>query len=111
MTLTRKESFQELDALALGYQLSKLGYCSIDTQQDAPYFGNWVNVDQLKIITYAEGDYIETTGDNKEEFKNYLLEKIIKWYQDRKEFLGIDPGLNEKKRDSLINFGLSNLIH
>jgi len=111
MTLTKKESFQELDAIALGYQLSKLGYSSIDTLLDAPYLGNWVNVDKLKVITYIEGDYIETTGDNKEEFKNYLLEKIIKWYQDRKEFLGIDPGLNEKKRDSLINFGLSNLIH
>jgi len=111
MTLTKKESFQELDAIALGYQLSKLGYCSIDTREDAPYFGNWVNVEKLKVVTYAEGDYTETTGDNKEEFKNYLLEKIIKWYQDRKEFLGIDPGLNEKKRDSLINFGLANLIH
>jgi len=111
MTLTKKESFQELDAIALGYQLSKLGYSSIDTLLDAPYLGNWVNVEKLKVITYIEGDYIETTGDNKEEFKNYLLEKIIKWYQDRKEFLGIDPGLNEKKRDSLINFGLSNLIH
>ena len=111
MTLTKKESFQELDAIALGYQLSKLGYSSIDTLLDAPYLGNWVNVEELKVITYVEGDYIETTGDNKEEFKNYLLEKIIKWYQDRKEFLGIDPGLNEKKRDSLINFGLANLIH
>ena len=111
MTLTKKESFQELDAIALGYQLSKLGYSSIDTRDDAPYFGNWVNVDQLKVITYVEGDYIETSGDDEEEFKNYLLEKIIKWYQDRKEFLGIDPGLDEKKRDSLINFGLSNLIH
>ena len=111
MPLTKKESFQELDAIALGYQLSKLGYCSIDTREDAPYFGNWVNVEKLRIITYCEGDYTETTGDNKEEFKKYLLEKIIKWYQDRKEFLGIDPELNEKKRDSLINFGLSNLIH
>tara|TARA_B100001250_G_scaffold55645_1_gene42998 strand:- start:1968 stop:2303 length:336 start_codon:yes stop_codon:yes gene_type:complete len=111
MTLIKKESFQELNAIALGWKLSKKGYCSIDTRQDSSYFCNWVNVEELKVVTYCEGDYIETTGDNKEEFKNYLLEKIIKWYQDRKEFLGIDPELNEKKRDSLINFGLSNLIH
>ena len=110
MTLTKKESFQELDAIALGYQLSKLGYCSIDTREDAPYFGNWVNVEKLKIITYAEGDYTAPTGDNKEEFLIHL-KKVIKFYQDRKEFLGIDPELNEKKRDSLINFGLANLIH
>ena len=111
MTLTKKESFQELDAIALNWKLSKEGYSSIDTLSDAPYMGNWVNVEELKIITYVEGDYIETTSDDKEEFKNYLLEKIIKWYQDRKEFLGIDPELNEKKRDSLISFGLANLIH
>lgn len=110
MTLTKNESFQELDAIALGWKLSKKGYCSIDTREDAPYFCNWVNVETLSCITYCEGDYIETTGDNKKEFKEYLL-NIIKWYQDRKEFLGIDPELNEKKRDSLINFGLANLIH
>ena len=111
MTLSKTESFQELNAIALGWKLSKKGYCSIDTRQDSSYFCNWVNVETLSCITYCEGDLIETTGDNKEEFKKYLLEKIIKWYQDRKEFLGIDPGLNEKKRDSLINFGLANLIH
>ena len=109
-SLTKKESFQELDAIALSWKLSKLGFSSIDTRQDAPYFGNWVNVDQLKIIEYAEGDYIETTGTNRYEFKKYLLE-IIKFYQDRKEFLGIDAGLNQKKKDSLIEIGLANLIH
>ena len=109
-SLTKKETRQELDAIVLGWQLSKLGYCSIDTREDASYFGNWVNIEDLKIITYAEGDYIETTGTNRYEFKKYLLE-IIKFYQDRKEFLGIDPGLNEKKKESLINLGLANLIH
>jgi len=109
-SLTKKESFQELDAIALGYQLSKLGYCSIDTKEDASYFGNWVNIEDLKIITYIEGDYIETIGTNRYEFKKYLLE-IIKWYQDRKEFLGIDAGLNQEKKNSLIDMGLSNLIH
>tara|TARA_R100000458_G_C8228049_1_gene210544 strand:- start:535 stop:867 length:333 start_codon:yes stop_codon:yes gene_type:complete len=110
MTLTKKESFQELDAIALGWKLSKKGYCSIDTREDSYYFCNWVNVETLSCITYCEGDYTETKGDNKKEFKEYLL-NIIKWYQDRKEFLGIDPGLNEKKRDNLIDFGLANLIH
>ena len=110
MTLIKKESFQELDAIALGWKLSKKRYCSIDTRQDAPYFGNWVNVETLSCITYCEGDYIETKGDNREEFLIHL-KKVIKFYQDRKEFLGIDPELNEKKRDSLINFGLAHLIH
>ena len=110
MTLTKNESFQELDAIALGWKLSKKGYCSIDTRQDSSYFCNWVNVETLSCITYCEGDYTETTGDNKKEFKEYLL-NIIKWYQERREFLGIDPELNEKKRDNLISFGLANLIH
>lgn len=29
-----------------------------DTDQDAPYFGVWVNVSKRKILTYAEGDLI-----------------------------------------------------
>ena len=110
MTLSKTENFQELNAIALGWKLSKKGYCSIDTRQDSSYFCNWVNVETLSCITYCEGDLIETTGDNKKEFKEYLL-NTIKWYQDRKEFLGIDPELSEKKRNSLIDFGLANLIH
>ena len=109
-SLTKKETRQELDAIVLGWKLSKLGYCSIDTREDCSYFCNWVNIEDLKIITYVEGDYIETSGTNRYEFKKHLLE-IIKFYQDRKEFLGIDPGLNDKKKESLINFGLANLIH
>ena len=110
MIKTLKEHVEQ-DAIGLGYGLTKSGYCTIDTTEDAPYFGVWLNIEELKIVSYCEGDLIVNIGDNKEEFKNYLLEKIIKWYQDRKEFLGIDPGFDEKKRDSLINFGLSNLIH
>ena len=109
-SLTKKETRQELDAVALGWKLSKLCFSSIDTREDSSYFCNWVNIEDLKLITYVEGDYIETTGTNRYEFKKYLLE-VIKFYQDRKEFLGIDPGLNQKKKDSLIDMGLVNLIH
>lgn len=110
MTLTKTETFEETNTITLGFHLSKLGYSSIDTREDASYFGNWVNLEELTIITYLEGDIYKTKGTDKREFKQYLL-TFIKWYQDRKEFLGIDPGLNQEKKDSLINFGLSSLIH
>ena len=109
MIKTLKEHVEQ-DAIGLGYGLTKSGYCTIDTTEDAQYFGVWLNIEELKIVSYCEGDLIVNIGENKEEFLIHL-KKVIKFYQDRKEFLGIDPGLNEKKRDSLINFGLANLIH
>jgi hypothetical protein len=27
-----------------------------DTEQDAPYFGVWVNIKEMKIVSFAEGD-------------------------------------------------------
>ena len=69
MTLTKKESFEELNAIALGWKLSKKGYCSIDTRQDSSYFCNWVNVETLLPIVK------ETTKRLRETIKKNL--KII----------------------------------
>lgn len=34
------------------------GWQQFDTNQDASYFGVWVNVEKLQVLTYAEGDEI-----------------------------------------------------
>lgn len=36
------------------------GWTQYDTKSDAAYFGVWVNVDQRKVITFAEGDLVVT---------------------------------------------------
>ena len=33
------------------------GWKQYDTDQDAHYFGVWVNIDKLLTLTYAEGDW------------------------------------------------------
>lgn len=35
----------------------KSDWKQFDTSQDAHYFGVWVNPEELKILTYAEGDW------------------------------------------------------
>jgi hypothetical protein len=36
-----------------------------DTDQDAHYFGTWVNLETREVLTYAEGDWsLETMNDN-----------------------------------------------
>ena len=55
-SLTKKESFQELDAIALSWKLSKLSYCSIDNRQDAPYYGNWGNIEDEKELDHMEAE-------------------------------------------------------
>ena len=37
------------------------GWLQYDTDQDAHYFGIWVNKDKRQIITYAEGDVTTVT--------------------------------------------------
>jgi hypothetical protein len=42
------------------------GWRQYDTDQDAPYFGVWVNPDRYLVVTYAEGDLSIVDCHNKE---------------------------------------------
>ena len=75
-----------------------------DTDQDAHYFGVWVNPDSLRILSYAEGDWTLVTCLDSEAF-NAEIEDMNAFYgegyickayglggnmvliQDRSEFL------------------------
>ena len=48
------------------------GWKQYDTDQDAWYFGVWVNVERREIVTYAEGDESLTTCPTLESFKAEL---------------------------------------
>ena len=59
----------------------KDGWKQWDTNQDAWYFGVWVNPITLKAFTYAEGDETLEECGSKEEF-NTLMKKMEEFYGD-----------------------------
>lgn len=50
-----------LDRLEFDSVLLPIGFAQIDTDQDASYYGSWVNISELVKISYIEWDiyYIE----------------------------------------------------
>ncbi len=90
------------------YDSELKGFAHLDTRQDKYYFGNWVNPDGT-IYTFCEGDEtVEKISDPKAFSEK--VRTICKWYQDRNEFIGIDP-LNETTRKSFEALGLADLLH
>ena len=59
------------------------GWLQYDTDQDAWYFGVWVNIDQMQTLTYAEGDITLVTCLTLEYFKAEL--------DDAEQFYGAPP--------------------
>ena len=60
----------------------KLGCCfrQYDTYQDAPYFGVWVNHNDMCIVTFAEGDETIVYCLNRRSF-NKELEDMHEFYE------------------------------
>jgi hypothetical protein len=54
-------------------------WCQFDTEQDASYFGIWVNIKDRKVVTFAEGDETIVTAENDTDFKAEL-QSIVKFY-------------------------------
>ncbi len=50
------------------------GWQQYDTDQDAWYFGCWVNPVSFQTVTYAEGDFTLVTVDTAEEFNQEIKE-------------------------------------
>ena len=64
------------------YYDSKLkGFEQYDTDQDAPYFGVWINHTTLETVTFAEGDTTKVRAPNKSAFDAEL--------SDMDEFYGV----------------------
>ncbi|MBI9082705.1 MAG: hypothetical protein JEZ11_03850 [Desulfobacterales bacterium] len=59
------------------------GWIQYDTQQDASYFGVWVNMETRQTVTFCEGDIIEVTCLDKASFKAEL--------DDAAQFYGPPP--------------------
>lgn len=55
------------------------GWQQFDTDQDASYFGVWVNIEQRQVLTYAEGDQSLVTCESDEALRREL-ESMEKFY-------------------------------
>jgi len=89
------------------------GFCQVDTQQDASYFGTWINPTRLILFTYCEGDTTLTECANAAEFIDAVRE-LATWNKDQGYWIGIDAGLPEQHasiREALVSLGLEDLTH
>lgn len=70
------------------------GWMQYDTDQDAPYFGVWVNPLKFMTLTYAEGDWtlIEATGTKG---YNEEIDIMNEFYGEGKIATAIDPETGE----------------
>jgi hypothetical protein len=57
------------------------GWAQFDSQQDASYYGTWVNPSTCQILRFAEGDETLETYDDQEEFIQGLS-AFCKWNED-----------------------------
>lgn len=60
-------------------QFAAEGWEQFDTDQDAPYFGFWINKTTLRTLTYCEGDWTFVSCPDAAHF-NAEIEDAIKFY-------------------------------
>jgi hypothetical protein len=61
--------------------LTSEGWLQFDTNQDAPYFGMWVNPSKFLTLTYAEGDWTLVVCPDKEHY-NAEIQDAIEFYDE-----------------------------
>ncbi|RKJ86182.1 hypothetical protein D6R50_17935 [Aeromonas veronii] len=66
------------------------GWQQYDTDQDAWYFGIWINTQKLETFTYAEGDTHHVIAPNVEAFRAELA-RLYQYHPQAPAFISIDP--------------------
>ena len=110
MTITKTEEFVEADRYVYDQMLFKQNFATIDTEQDAPWYGNWACPKRRVIFTYCEGDCYTIECDTDEEFVSEI-KRIIEWHKTQSKFYGIDPGLKHEHQTNWIDMGLGDYLH
>lgn len=65
------------------------GWLQFDTDQDAPYFGVWVNPRLFLTLTYAEGDWSLVECPDRERY-NRVINTMIEFYGEGFVAIAID---------------------
>ncbi|WP_438404269.1 hypothetical protein [Aeromonas hydrophila] len=66
------------------------GWQQYDTEEDAWYFGIWINKEKLETFTYAEGDTSHVIAPNVEAFRAELT-RLYRYHPQAPAFISIDP--------------------
>ncbi|MFQ2239879.1 hypothetical protein ACK31Z_05980 [Aeromonas dhakensis] len=66
------------------------GWQQYDTEEDAWYFGIWINTEKLETFTYAEGDTCHVMAPNVEAFRAELA-RLYQYHPQAPAFIAIDP--------------------
>ena len=69
-------------------------YEQFDTDQDAWYFGVWVNKKTMTIVIYAEGDETTIQCENAEEY-NSEIKKLCEFHKETRYAAVIDESGNQ----------------
>ena len=56
------------------------GWAQFDTDQDAAYFGVWVNSRAFQVLTYAEGDWTLTECHDRTRYRGEV-QRLIEFYR------------------------------
>lgn len=86
-----QRAFGESERYAVDFadNRTKEGWMQFDTEQDAWYYGVWVNPAKLQTLTYAEGDWSLVTCESKEWY-NAELEDMCRFHDEGFEAKVID---------------------
>ena len=84
-------------------------WAQIDTDQDAPWFGQWANPFKQQILCYAEGDRTLIECDTDAEFAAEL-DRIAAFHRENDRWKGIDTW-SVRIRERFVAVGATHLVH
>lgn len=100
----------ERDAFDVKYCPPGEGWASVDTRQDAPYFGTWTHPQRREIVLFNEGDIERRRCADDAEYVEELR-TLMEWNEERSYWVGIDPMGIETIRNAFETLGLASLLH
>lgn len=113
--MTKEKSFVGGDRYQFDFTLLKDGFFQVDTQQDASYYGHWLNPIKRILVSFMEGDLIICRYENDEE----MSEDLKSFDEFEREQIGNDKGIKIdiglRDRENVLkmfaNSGLTHYIH
>jgi hypothetical protein len=70
------------------------GFCQIDTDQDASYFGIWTNPERMIIASFIEGDIEVETATDPADYRTALVACLTRYKHRSRSHAMIDLGLS-----------------